>query len=678
MSTDFGAQPTGLSPSGHRDTFCRDNLPPFEQWPELLFDSEDVCYDDRLNCVTELLDATIQRYGLDRRCLLTPEGEQWTYGRLRDQVDRVARVLLDEYSVVSGNRILLRGPNNPWLVIGWLATLRIGAVAVTTMPLLRAGELTKIAEIAHIDLAITDERFIEELRSADLGGAPIVTYPELAVAALGASSEPLASADTAADDVALLAFTSGTTGRPKATMHFHRDLLAIADTVGKHVFKIEPDDVVTGTPPLAFTFGLGGLLVFPLRVGAASLLLERATPAELADVIAAHAVTVCFTAPTAYKAMLAAGAAEKLLGLRCAVAAGEHLPSSTWEAFLAATGVRLIDGIGSTEMLHVFVSAADDDIRPGCTGRAVPGYRAAILDDAGQPVSPGVPGRLAVKGPTGCRYLAADRQEKYVQHGWNITGDVFVEDEDGYFRYLSRGDDMIVSSGYNIAGPEVEEALHAHPAVSECAVVAEPDEARGSIVSAYVVLGPDIVGDDALVAELQEFVKASIAPYKYPRTIRFIASLPRTSSGKIQRFQLRERAEAHILVHPVRVEWSDTDASGHYHHSSVLRWVEQAEAQLYRTAGVGHVFGVAPRVSYHADYHAPLWFGDAAEVRLRIDRLGSSSLRLGFEVRGPVEVLVSSGAVTLVRVTEAGGRAEPWAEDDRAKLRSWVHLPEGA
>ncbi len=531
-----------LVASGHVDTFCRDHLPPLDQWPDLIFDIDDVQYPARLNCVSELLDRTIADHGADRRCLLTPTGESWTYGELRAQVDRVARALVNRHGIVAGNRILLRGPNNPWLVICWLATLRIGAVAVSTMPLLRANELTTIAGIARVDLALYDDRFADELDRADLGTAAKISYAELQSAAADESDAPLASADTAADDVALLAFTSGTTGRPKATMHFHRDVLAIADTVGKHVFRIVADDVVTGTPPLAFTFGLGGLLVFPMRVGACTLLLERATPDELADHIQTHQVTVCFTAPTGYRAMVIGGNGERLRGLRRAISAGEHLPKATWEMFYDATGVRLIDGIGSTELLHVFVCAADDDIRPGTTGIAVPGYRATILDDEGLPAPAGVPGRLAIKGPTGCRYLDDERQRNYVQRGWNLTGDIFVRDADGYFTYVARGDDMIISSGYNIAGPEVEEALNAHPAVAECAVVGAPDEARGQLVTAYVVLVDGRAGDEQLRHELQEFVKASIAPYKYPRAIEFVPTLPRTSTGKIQRYVLRNQA----------------------------------------------------------------------------------------------------------------------------------------
>ncbi len=531
-----------LSPSAHVDTFCREHLPPLDEWPDLVFEIDDVRYPDRLNCSTEILDRVIEQHGADRPCLLSPAGERLTYGEVRDRVVRIAQVLRDDHGIVPGNRVLLRAPNNPDLVVCWLATLRIGAVAVTTMPLLRPSELTTVAEIARIDLAVCDPRFVEDLRAADLGGAPLVITDELAARAEGRPLDGCPPVETAADDVALLAFTSGTTGRPKATMHFHRDVLAIADTFGTHVVQVRTDDVVTGTPPLAFTFGLGGLVVFPLRVGAATLLIERATPTELAGHIAAAGATVCFTAPTAYKAMLAAGCADQLAGLRRAVSAGEHLPQSTWEQFRDATGVRLIDGIGSTELLHVFISAADDDIRPGSTGVAVPGYRATILDEDLRPAPAGTPGRLAVKGPTGCRYLADPRQRQYVQEGWNLTGDVFVQDDEGYFHYVARGDDMIVSSGYNIGGPEVEEALTAHPAVAECAVVGAPDPARGQVVKAYVVLAAGQEGSEELVKELQAFVKERIAPYKYPRAIEFLDALPRTTTGKVQRFRLRDRA----------------------------------------------------------------------------------------------------------------------------------------
>ncbi|RII20506.1 Benzoate--CoA ligase [Streptomyces sp. YIM 130001] len=529
-----------LSTSAHADTFCRDNLPPESEWPEFL-EVPGLRYPERLNCAAELVDVMAERLGPDRPCLLAPGEAPWTYGDVRRVSNQVAQLLIDDYGIVPGNRVLLRGPNTPWAVVCWFGVIKAGAVAVSTMPLLRGGELRVIADIASVDLALCDFRYVDELRGADIPGLRVVEYgDEAGLAAAARKPESFTPVDTAADDVVLLGFTSGTTGRPKATMHFHRDVLAIADTFSAHVLRPEPQDVFTGTPPLAFTFGLGGLVVFPLRAGASTLLVEKATPEELADLIAEHGISVCFTAPTAYRAMLAAGRAGQLATLRRAVSAGEHLPAATWHAVHEATGIKLIDGIGATEMLHIFISAADDDIRAGATGRPVPGYLAAVLDENGAPQPPGTPGRLAVKGPTGCRYLTDPRQEVYVQNGWNITGDTFVEDTDGYFHYQARNDDMIVSSGYNIAGPEVEEALLAHADVRECAVVGLPDEARGQLVSAVIVLHDDVVGDAAKAGELQQFVKQRIAPYKYPRRIDFRTSLPKSATGKIQRFRLRE------------------------------------------------------------------------------------------------------------------------------------------
>ncbi len=542
-----------LSPSAHVDTFCRDNLPPPEQWPDLLFDIPGVRYPERLNCGVELLDKVIDEHGGDRTCLLTPGGERWTYEELRQTANRIANYLVGELGIVAGNRVMLRGPNNPWLVACWFAVLRAGAVVIPTMPLLRPKELQVMGEIGRFDLALCDHRFVDDLRQAGIPGLRIVEYAGEGEADLAArvadQSAQFDPVDTAADDVCTLAFTSGTTGRPKATMHFHRDILANADTFSAEVLRPRADDVFTGTPPLAFTFGLGGLVVFPMRVGASTLLVERSTPPGLADLIAEHGATICFTAPTGYRAMIAAGKADQLRGLRRAVSAGEHLPATTWQAFKDATGVSIIDGIGSTEMLHIFISAADDDIRPGATGKPVPGYQATILDPLGAPVPDGTPGRLAVKGPTGCRYLADDRQLLYVQDGWNITGDTFLRDADGYYWYQARSDDMVVSSGYNIAAPEVEEALMSHAAVHEVAVVGTPDEARGALVTAYIVLteqGADAAAQDGdvLRRELQEHVKARIAPYKYPRRIEFVDALPRTSTGKVQRYRLRESAGA--------------------------------------------------------------------------------------------------------------------------------------
>ncbi|HEX6444364.1 MAG TPA: AMP-binding protein [Streptosporangiales bacterium] len=532
----------GLSPSAHVDTFSRDNLPPESSWPELLFTLPELAYPDRLNCAEALLDDVAARLGRDRPCLVT-DAETWTYGRLLDTANRVAATLTGDHGVVPGNRVLLRGPNNPWLVACWLGVLKAGAVVVTTMPLLRSGELAEIAEISKPGLALCDARFADDLVKADVPGLRVVTYGDGELDTAVAAHEPVfTNARTAADDVALIAFTSGSTGRPKATMHFHRDVLANADTFSRYVLRPRPDDVFLGSAPLAFTFGLGMSVVFPLHVGAATVLVEKATPGELAESAHRHGVTVLATAPTAYRAILAGGHTDLLRALRRCVSAGETLPASVSDAFHDATGIRIIDGIGATEMLHIFVSAADDDIRPGATGKAVPGYVAAVLDDDGKPVPDGEPGHLAVKGPTGCRYLADPRQAEYVRHGWNYTGDTYVRDADGYFWYQARSDDMIVSAGYNIAGPEVENALLAHPDVVECGVVAAPDEARGSIVKAYVVLRDGVSGDDAERAALQDFVKSQIAPYKYPRAVEFVEALPRTSTGKLQRFQLRERS----------------------------------------------------------------------------------------------------------------------------------------
>jgi 2-aminobenzoate-CoA ligase len=545
-----------LAPSAHVDTFCRDRLPPVASWPEFLFDLPELLYPERLNCAVELLDAVIAQHGPDRPCLLSPT-ESWSYGDTLRVANQIAHVLVSELGIVPGNRVLLRGPNNPWLVACWLGALKAGAVVVTTMPLLRATELSMIQEIADTNVVLCDHRFLADLQSAQLKGAKVVAYG-------GSDDEDLTrrvlrhpadftNVDTAADDVALLAFTSGTTGRPKATVHFHRDVLANADTFSKYVVRPVRDDVFTGTPPIAFTFGLGGLVVFPLRVGASTLLIEKATPGELADLIATHEVSVCFTAPTAYRAILTAGKATQLRTLRRAVSAGEHLPEATWRAFHEATGVKLIDGIGATEMLHVFVSSSDADIRPGSTGRVVPGYVAAVVDDTGNPVPDGQVGRLAVKGPTGCRYLADARQQVYVQNGWNITGDTFIRDADGYFWYQARSDDMIISSGYNIAGPEVEEALLIHPDVLECGVVGVPDEQRGQLVAAFVVLRDSAQADAEKIKELQDFTKQQIAPYKYPRVIKFVDALPRTSTGKLQRFHLREQALNDAVTGPEQV-----------------------------------------------------------------------------------------------------------------------------
>jgi 2-aminobenzoate-CoA ligase len=540
-----------LSPSAHVDTFTRDNLPPAALWPRFLYELPELAYPSRLNCAEELLDRTIERFGADRPCLRDASGAVWSYAQLLDRANRIARVLVDDLGVVPGNRVLLRGPNNPWQVACWFGIVKAGAVVVNTMPMLRAAELTTIADLASVRLALCDPRFTDDLAKADIEGLRTVTYggddDELGVR-MRDRPPSFDTVPTAADDVCLLAFTSGTTGRPKATMHFHRDLLAVADTFSAHVLKPRPDDVFAGSPPLAFTFGLGGLVIFPMRAGASTVLLEKATPDELFPAVGQHRVSVLFTAPTAYRAALPRIAEHDLSSLRRCVSAGEALPASTAEAFRAATGLAIIDGIGTTEMLHIFIAAADQDVRAGSSGKPVPGYEARVIDASGAPVPDGTPGRLAVRGPTGCRYLADERQREYVQDGWNITGDTYVRDADGYFWFQARSDDMIIASGYNIAGPEVEDALLRHQDVAECGVVAAPHPNGGMFVKAYVVLTDGVPATEQTVQRLRDFVKGEIAPYKCPRQIEFLDELPRTGTRKLQRFRLREMAQGSTVT----------------------------------------------------------------------------------------------------------------------------------
>ena len=539
--------PKRFSPTGYQDTFARDHLPPAGEWPALEFSTELLRYPERLNAATELIDASAERFGAERPALITADGEVWTYGELRTRANQIAHVLVDDLGLVTGNRVLLRSPNNPWTVAAWLGVLKAGGIVVTTMAALRARELEPIVTKTRPAIALVDHRYLDDVHAVSRNVAPdlkIVSYgadtaDDLTRRILGKPAE-FAAADTAADDVALFAPTSGSTGVPKITAHFHRDVLSIDNTFGKTILRLVPEDVVACTAPFAFTFGLGMLVVFPLRAGAAAFLTEVATPVRLAELVPRHGVTVLATAPTAYKQILGAGRAQDLKGLRAVVSAGEHIPKNTWEQLRDTVSLKIIDGIGATEMLHIFISAAGEDIRPGATGKPVPGYRATILDEAGHEVGPGVPGRLAVIGPVGCRYLDDDRQRSYVLDGWNLTGDIFLKDEDGYFWYQARNDSMIVSSGYNIGAPEVESVLDTHAAVAESAVVAKPDPDRGSIVCAFVALREGATGDEAMARALQDYVKSQLAPYKYPREVHFVASLPRNSSGKVQHFRLRE------------------------------------------------------------------------------------------------------------------------------------------
>ncbi|MET9950482.1 AMP-binding protein [Streptomyces sp. NPDC006339] len=549
-----------LTPSAHLDTFARDHLPPPDQWPRLLFDLPSLAYPDRLNCGAELLDRTVERFGADRPVFRDGEGEVWTYGELRERVDRIAHVLDTDLGVRPGNRVLLRGPTTPWLAACWLAVMKAGAVAVTVLAQQRARELAVMGEMARCSHALCDVRALDELEKADVPGLRITPYggdgPDDLLSLAAGKPDRYEAVPTAADDVALIAFTSGTTGRPKGCMHFHRDVLAVADTFSAHVLRPEPDDVFAGSPPLGFTFGLGGLVVFPLRAGASAVLLEQAGPQQLLAAIERHRVSVLFTAPTAYRVMLEElespqhdsrpGHGPDLGSLRRCVSAGEHLPEATWEAWHKRTGLKLINGIGATELLHIFISAADGEIRPGATGRPVPGWQARVVGRDGTglvEVPDGEEGLLAVRGPVGCRYLADPRQTDYVHDGWNLTGDTYVREPDGYFRYVARADDMIISAGYNIAGPQVEEALLAHPDVVEAAVVGRPDELRGQIVVAYAVVRDGVPRDPGTATALRSFVRARLAPYKAPREIVFLDALPRTATGKLQRFRLRD-AEA--------------------------------------------------------------------------------------------------------------------------------------
>ncbi len=533
-----------LAPSAHLDTFARDNLPPRDQWPAFLLDRPEYRYPARLNCAVELLDRNVERGRGDHPAIVTP-AETLTYRQLAERVNRIANVLTTSLGFVPGNRVLLRSMNNAWMVACYFAVLKAGGVVVATMPLLRAKELGQMLRKARISHAFCDSRLLEELRKAEAPDLKhLVTWGDGALEAMcDAAAADFAGCDTAADDVCLFGFTSGSTGEPKATMHFHRDMLAICDGYSAQVLRPEPSDVFIGSPPLAFTFGLGGLVLFPFHVGATAVLLERVTPDEMPAQIAKHRATVCFTAPTAYRLMAGMAAQHDLSSLRKCVSAGETLPKPVFEAWQAATGLKLMDGIGATEMLHIFIAAREDQIRPGATGIPVPGYRARVVDENGTEVPRGTPGRLAVQGPTGCRYLADPRQANYVQDGWNITGDTYVQDGDGYFWYQARNDDMIITAGYNVAGPEVEVALLTHPALKECGVVGAPDADRGMVVRAYVVLQPGHQPGPELAKALQDHVKREIAPYKYPRSIVFVDALPRTETGKLQRFALRRRAQ---------------------------------------------------------------------------------------------------------------------------------------
>ena len=549
-----------LLPSSHIDTYVREQLPPEDQWPEFIFDRPELQYPALLNVTSELVDVHVAHGHGNRPALHGHDGEApftWTYAELQGRVDRIAHVLTQDMGLVAGNRLLLRGTNTPMMAACFLAGLKAGLVMVPTMPLLRATELKQVIQKAKITAALCMHHLADELGYCQDPSHP-QHAPELKqVRHFGAKdgtgleglmrqhASPFSAHPTSRDDACLIAFTSGTTGSPKGTVHFQRDVLAMCDLFPRHVLHMTPADVVCGTPPIAFTFGLGGLLAFPLRYGASTVLLEKHTPESLLQTIATYRVTQCYTAPTFYRQMALLAHQFDLRSLRHPVSAGEALPDATRQLWKEKTAIEITDGIGGTEMIHIYISSAGDRVRPGSIGQVVPGYTAQIVDDDMQAVAPGTPGRLAVRGPTGCRYLNDARQTNYVKDGWNLPGDTFSMDADGYFYYVARNDDMIISAGYNIAGPEVESALMQHPAVAECGVIGVPDPERGQVVMAYVSLKPEFIGDDEMVETLQNFVKQQIAPFKYPRRIQFMPTLPRTETGKLQRFRLRQLSADH-------------------------------------------------------------------------------------------------------------------------------------
>ena len=541
-----------MSYSAQTDRFVHDRLPPPEQWPRMSYDLSELQLLAQVNLVQALFEGVARR-GLGDRPLLRSPRRTLSYAQARIEVARLAQALVEDYGLVPGNRVLLRGGNSIGMALAWLAVVQAGAVAVATMPLLRAKELIEIIDKSQPTLALCDERLLGELQQAQVQQPVLKTLVsfdslhqsgQLALAAARYDGQHPACA-TAADDIALLAFTSGTTGKPKAAVHTHRDVLAACETWPRHVLRATPEDIVMGSPPLAFTFGLGGLLIFPMWVGASVYFPDIPyTPQAMAQLIFDTDATIVYTAPTFYRQMAPfmqeqATQRGRPAALRLSVSAGEGLPDATRQLWKSATGLEMLDGIGATEMFHIFISSAPEDVRRGAIGTVVPGYTARVVGEDGQELPLGSVGRIAVIGPTGCKYMGDARQATYVKDGWNYPGDAFVQDADGYFFYQARTDDMIITSGYNVGAPEVEDALLGHPAVAECGVIGQSDQARGMIVKAFCVLRPGVMGDAALVQALQDHVKATIAPYKYPREIVFLDKLPRTETGKLQRFRLK-------------------------------------------------------------------------------------------------------------------------------------------
>ena len=597
---------SALGPSAYVDTFARDGLPPMGLWPQLILSGK-FAYPDRLNAATELLDNAVRDGHGDRTAIISRDSAgvftETTYRELQQQANAIAHALARDMGLVSGNRVLLRGYNGAVLAATWLAVLKAGGIAVTTMPMLRATELQAVIQKARCSHALCDARLGAELRTAIAAGsttmqvryweqpspAAVLYHAVLhrAVApdadpphansldadspdanSLGTDSrdanssdadspdavslnvlmqqhvEPFITVNTSSDDVCLIAFTSGTTGVPKGCLHFHRDVMAMCDGFAAQTLQLSANDRCIGTPPLAFTFGLGALLVFSLHARALTVLLESATPETLLDAIATTRATVTATAPTFYRLMALAIQREPgrydTSSLKQSISAGEALPLATRDAWRDGTGIEMLDGIGATEMIHIFIAASGSNVRPGAIGRAVPGYEVAILNENLDPLPAGVTGRLAVRGPTGCRYLADDRQANYVQAGWNLTGDACTMDAEGYVYFKARTDDLIISSGYNIGAPEVEAAVLLHDSVAECAVIGVADTERGQCVTAFVVLKPSQAPSPELARDIQDHVKRTIAPYKYPRSVIFLDALPKTETGKLQRFRLKE------------------------------------------------------------------------------------------------------------------------------------------
>ncbi|MBO9652006.1 MAG: AMP-binding protein [Variovorax sp.] len=536
--------------SAQIDRFVHDRLPPADQLPIFRYDLPELQLPDQLNLVQELLDKAADKGFADKPMLRSPGGTL-TYAEAAVEVNRIAQVLTEDLGLVPGNRVLLRGGNSIPMALGWLAVVKAGMIAVATMPLLRAKELGDILEKSQPSVALCDGKLLDELQTAQQAHPVLKTIvafnqpdaPDSLSARAATKNGVFKACPTSADDIALLAFTSGTTGKPKAPVTTHRDVLAMCQTWPRHILQARSDDIVIGSPPLAFTFGLGGLLIFPMWAGASVYFHDGPyTPESMVQVIRNVGATICYTAPTFYRQMAAFAKQHGVPSLRVSVSAGEALPDATRQLWKQATGIEMLDGIGGTEVFHIYISAAGDQVRRGAVGKAVPGFTARIVDDDGNEVPRGTVGKLAIIGPVGCRYLEDPRQANYVKKGWNYPGDAFVEDEDGYFFYQSRADDMIVTAGYNVGGPEVEDALLKHPAVAECGVIGKPDEERGMIVKAFCVLKPGHTGDAALIKSLQDHVKATIAPFKYPREVAFVANLPRTETGKLQRFKLRQLA----------------------------------------------------------------------------------------------------------------------------------------